>query len=59
MYTLGEGGGKLNIRGLDHSGSETTLNVHSVFNYRGINVPIYGIQRKTACSCIQVANISY
>ena len=27
MYTLGEGGGKLNIYGLDHSGSET-------FNYR-------------------------
>ena len=27
MYTLGEGGGKLNIRGLDHSGSETFINV--------------------------------
>ena len=25
MYTLGEGGGKLNICGLDHSGSETFI----------------------------------
>ena len=30
MYTLWEGGGKLNICGLDHSGSET-------FNYCTIN----------------------
>ena len=30
MYTLGEGGDKLNICGLDHSGSET-------FNYGSIS----------------------
>ena len=32
MYTLGEDGGKLNICGLDHSGSETFNYDHIVYN---------------------------